>query len=58
MSGFALADHGAIDGHAMRDHIFDLKADHMAAAQRWAPFAGDTGALVRPCQSFSGAASC
>ena len=33
MSGFALADHGAIDGHAMRGYIFDLQADHMAAAQ-------------------------
>ena len=31
VSGFALADHGAIDGHAMRGHIFDLQADHMAA---------------------------
>src|SRR5215469_17005048 len=33
MSGFALADHGAIDGHAMRNHISDLQGDHMAATQ-------------------------
>jgi hypothetical protein len=33
MSGFALADHGAIDGDTMRGQIFDLQADHMAAAQ-------------------------
>jgi hypothetical protein len=31
MFGFALADHSAIDGHAMRGHIFDLQADHTAA---------------------------
>jgi len=29
MSGFALADHGASDGHAMRVYIFDLQADDM-----------------------------
>jgi hypothetical protein len=33
MSGFPLADHGAIDGHAMWGHIFNLQADHIAAAQ-------------------------
>jgi hypothetical protein len=33
MSGFPLADRGAIDGHAVRRHIFDLQADHIAAAQ-------------------------
>ena len=33
MSGFPLADRGAIDGHAVRGHTFDLQADHIAAAQ-------------------------
>jgi hypothetical protein len=33
MSGFALADRGAIDGRTTRGRIFDLQADHMAAAQ-------------------------
>jgi len=32
MSGFSLPDGGAIDGDAMRGHIFDLQADHIAAA--------------------------
>jgi len=33
MSGFSLADHGAIDGHTMWGDIFNLQADHIAAAQ-------------------------
>jgi hypothetical protein len=33
MSGFSLADCGTIDGHPVRGHIFDLQADHIAAAQ-------------------------
>jgi hypothetical protein len=33
MFGFPLADHGAIDGHAMRGHIFNLPPDHIAAAK-------------------------
>jgi hypothetical protein len=32
MSGFSLPDGSAIDGDAMRGHIFDLQADHIAAA--------------------------
>jgi hypothetical protein len=32
-SGFPLADGGAIDGHVMWGHIFDLQAAHLAAAQ-------------------------
>jgi hypothetical protein len=32
MSGFPLPDGGAIDGDAMRGHIFDPQADHIAAA--------------------------
>jgi MTH538 TIR-like domain (DUF1863) len=33
VNDFALAHHGAMDGHCMRGHIFDVQADHMAAAQ-------------------------
>ena len=32
MSGFSLLDGGAIDGHTMRGHIFNLQADYVAAA--------------------------
>jgi len=32
MSGFPLPDGGAIDGRTMRGDIFDLQADHIAAA--------------------------
>ena len=32
MSGFPLPDGGAIDGHTMRGHIFNLQADYVAAA--------------------------
>ena len=33
MSGFSLPHGGAIDGHTMRGHIFNLQADHIAAGQ-------------------------
>jgi hypothetical protein len=33
MSSFPLATLGAIEGHAMGSHIFNLQAGHIAAAQ-------------------------